>query len=294
MNRNHTIQRLFGQLHSLDNMESFKSAVELSRIKDPSMVEPVLKYLREVRERNPRRLPATAEPLIRCLGKIGNCRVLDDLILFIRDENPSIREAVVYALGKINDRNSIPDLVKALADTDKRVRASAARALSALRDPSSLNALVIALDDESPYVAYAAARALGSLKDSRAFEPLLKALEDPAAREVWKYGKDFLNHSVRLKAYAKTLKSLEYVDVREAAAYSLGIMRDPRAVQPLSSLLSDDNDRLRGLVALSLGRIKDLRAKAPLIAVARDKSSFVRKCVDRALRMLAQQSEDLR
>ncbi len=52
--------------------------------------------------------------------------------------------------------------------------------------------------------------------------------------------------------------------VRKSAAYSLGIIRDPLAVEPLIGLLLDDSSRVRKEACASLGKIGDYRAIIPL------------------------------
>ena len=44
-------------------------------------------------------------------------------------------------------------------------------------------------------------------------------------------------------------------------------MNDPRAVEPLIALLTNDNHAVRGAAAAALGELKDSRAMEPLIAM---------------------------
>ena len=59
-------------------------------------------------------------------------------------------------------------------------------------------------------------------------------------------------------------------DVRGLTALSLGIIKDPRTVEPLFAALKDKDKEVRGATALALGEIKDTRAIEPLIALLKD------------------------
>ena len=72
-------------------------------------------------------------------------------------------------------------------------------------------------------------------------------------------------------------------DVREAAAYALGKIKDPRAVEPLIAALKDEDSDVRKAAAEALGEIKDPRAVEPLIAALKDESSSVRRAAAEAL-----------
>jgi len=58
--------------------------------------------------------------------------------------------------------------------------------------------------------------------------------------------------------------------VRLEAARALGSIRDPRAVEPLTRLLTDFSPLVREATARALGDLKDPRAVAPLVAALRN------------------------
>src|SRR5208283_4648094 len=66
------------------------------------------------------------------------------------------------------------------------------------------------------------------------------------------------------------------LDVRKNAAGSLGLLNDPRAVEPLIATLQDTNPYVRQNAAASLGRLHDPRAVEPLIAALQDTNANVR------------------
>ena len=81
-------------------------------------------------------------------------------------------------------------------------------------------------------------------------------------------------------ATAPLIELLEDSDwkVRGGAAWALGRIANPMAVEPLiKSLLEDDNGFVRSGAANALGNIKDERAVEPLKKAMNDESSYVRK-----------------
>src|SRR3989338_10926189 len=62
-------------------------------------------------------------------------------------------------------------------------------------------------------------------------------------------------------------------DIRADAAFSLGLLKDKRAVDPLIKCLSDDNEEVRAIAAFMLGELKDSRAIEPLITACLNDSS---------------------
>lgn len=67
-------------------------------------------------------------------------------------------------------------------------------------------------------------------------------------------------------------------DVRRAAAYHLGLIGDPKAVDPLIVALKDDHDpSIRYNAAMALGNISDSRAIDPLVDALNDSNYVVRQ-----------------
>jgi HEAT repeat protein len=70
---------------------------------------------------------------------------------------------------------------------------------------------------------------------------------------------------------------------RRAAAYALGEIKDPRAVEPLIQALGDPSGWVCEAAAYALGEIKDPRAVEPLIAALKDWDYYVPKAAREAL-----------
>lgn len=71
--------------------------------------------------------------------------------------------------------------------------------------------------------------------------------------------------------------------VKDVAAKALGEIGELQAVEPLVSLLKDENWEIRGTAAKSLGKIGDPRAIKPLINTLSDKNDIVRWYTSKAL-----------
>ena len=70
---------------------------------------------------------------------------------------------------------------------------------------------------------------------------------------------------------------------RRYAAYALGKIRDPRAVEPLTLALRSDEPMVRENAAEALGSLGDARAVRPLLRALGDPAAVVRRYAERAL-----------
>ena len=88
------------------------------------------------------------------------------------------------------------------------------------------------------------------------------------------------------------LRSLKDKDkaVRDAAAWSLGDIRDASAVQPLIQTLKDEDEFVRSTAASHLGKIGDTRALEPLREALNDADTDVRESAERAFNIIAERS----
>jgi HEAT repeat protein len=134
--------------------------------------------------------------------------------------------------------------IEALKSPDAAVRYQAAITLGKLKDPRAIQPLIVALKDADFSVRLQAAGALGKLGEP-AIIPLSAVFNDPD------------------------------VNARRSAAYALGEIKGPRAVDPLVAALKDANRLVRRDAAEALGKIRDIRAIGPLISgIADDESTF--------------------
>jgi len=167
------------------------------------------------------------------LGKIGDPRAVDPLIVALQDEDSDVRWHAATALSMIGDLRTVEPLITALGNADWNVRGNAALALGGIDDKRSVEPLITVLGDEEPYVRERAVKSLGRIGDPRAVEPLIVALQDEDSHD-------------------------EDSAVPWHAALALGKIGDKRAVEPLIVALQDENVCV--FAALALGRIGDLKA----------------------------------
>ncbi len=215
------------------------------------------------------------------LGEIGGGGARESLITALKDPEEQVRQAAARALGKIGGAQAVEALLAALKDGEMRVRAAAAEALGVIGDVRALKPLIAALDDRNPGVSEAAANALGRI-GAPAVEPLLTAFlgenlfvrnaaDSALSRAGWWPGKDAKSAAYlaakgnwdalvaigepAVEPLIGALQDQKHQDARgrQSAAMALGMIGDPRAVEPLlAALLKED---VRETAAEALERI---------------------------------------
>jgi HEAT repeat protein len=145
--------------------------------------------------------------------------------------------------------------------------------------PGSYEILVDTLKNhiESDHIRANAAYALGIFGENAALQPLLDATSDPD-EEVRYWATNGLGHLELNEAVPRLIEILgqdEDDDVRIAAAYSLGVIKDPRGFEPLIAALKDKKWNIRSWVIASLYDFGDIRAVSALQKMLYDKSTRV-------------------
>lgn len=165
---------------------------------------------------------------------------LKETLMNLAKDDPKweIRREAVKLLGK-GEVKEAHELLKEILLTDHLtiMRKTAAQALGDLNDPVAIPALIEGLKvNNDPAIIGEITISLGKLEAKEAVELLIKALENKDG------------------------------EVREHAVDALGLIGDPRAVQPLITRLKEDpEDWVRGQAADALGLIGDKQALEPLI-----------------------------
>ena len=191
----------------------------------------------------------------------------------------------------------------AVANHSRSVASHVEAALPQL-GPLVVEPLIAALKDPRPRVRSGAATVLGTIHDQRAMRPLIDALADAqtsnsARTALEKFGLETAAPLVTLLDSPNPL-------LRSNAAYVLGRVKPPQAIQPLAKLLDDDDPsarqcavdalrqfgpaaidqllavwksasgrvrtdpELRSRIVVTLGIIRDRRAADQLLAIASD------------------------
>jgi HEAT repeat protein len=159
-------------------------------------------------------------------GRLGDAKVLDDVLPLMDHEESPMREAATFTLGRSGDRRAVPALldalekrrageqvlaclglaqiddsrvgpalIGALKDASKidAVRAACAYALGARRIAAGVPALLAALEDNRGETQRLAAWSLGQLGEAKALGPLIRAYFARAGQSadeiVWAIGR---------------------------------------------------------------------------------------------------------
>ena len=106
--------------------------------------------------------PETRSDVIRALGRMGDERVVPQLIGIFRACNPVEQAHAIDTLGTMESPSVEPFLARQLGHREPRVRRHAVRALVHIGTASALRRLAVALRDGNPRVRMAVAKALAS------------------------------------------------------------------------------------------------------------------------------------
>ncbi|MGH9822235.1 MAG: HEAT repeat domain-containing protein [Blastocatellia bacterium] len=229
--------------------------IALGRIGYPSAVASLHAILKSSPDPDVRALAAFS------LGQIASQYSVSPLLerMEAPDEDVEVRARAVEALGKIGSNkdareslgkygvsgvadsigHALPDPSKAVGKNEEEIASMALTALLRIKDPSTVPAITNQLRSPSPDLRWRAANALGRIGQNLA----------PAVPQL-----------VSLLSDKEPL-------VRAHAAKTLGIARDPRAVQPLITLVSDGDQKVVAEAVRSLGSIGDHESVEPLISL---------------------------
>jgi HEAT repeat protein len=196
------------------------------------------------------------------LGKMGKIQEFRKAAVealsraLINDIEFNVRSYAAESLGRIGDAGAVVYLAKAMEDSEFLVRSTATQALGKIGKPA-VEALIEGLKSKDESVRMYAAMALGRIKDVRAVAPLIEAL--------------------RIKTRLGGAEG--------SASTALTEIGEP-AVEPLITVLKDNDDNVRVLAIISLGGIGDARAVEPLISTLKDDNKRVRNFAAKALKKI--------
>ena len=236
------------------------------------------RYLRDPDRSVRRRAALTA-------GRLADRALVPTLGELMNDQEAEVRQMAAFALGLVGDPAGASRLVASLRDTEGMVRARAAEALGRLGDPrvaadlarfvleqapQTLGVITIRGDDpgssKDPWVELRLALlSLYRLKDEKAAAIALLAGTEP--RFDW-----WVSAFVAARLESPLLKPVlvgaaASTDPRSRAfaARGLGALKDPSAVDLLSSLTADRDETVAAAAAKGLGVIGDARG-VPAVA----------------------------
>jgi HEAT repeats/PBS lyase HEAT-like repeat len=185
-------------------------------------------------------------------------------------QNPAVRRTAIYLLREFGGSEALPDLTVLLDDTEPQVQREAIRAMLNIGTAEAYRALQQALTNGTPQSREAIMHAVGLIRDER-------------ATPLFVYILGHIDHRGPLRPVY--LRAME----------SLGALRDPEAVEPLSTALYRGEwwaprrtAQLRATAALALARIGTPEALEVLQKAATSPSrrirAVARPALDRATR----------
>lgn len=151
--------------------------------------------------------------------------------------------------------SEVANLQSRLKSSSEEERLDAAMQLARLKGESAFAALASAVSDTSPQVRAAVVRGLAEHGDEAAVPILVMRLskdKDKFVRKTIAYALERFHGGERTAALAAALTDKE-LEIRAAAAVSLGDHADAGAVEPLAGALSDKNEFVRAQAARALG-----------------------------------------
>ncbi len=203
---------------------------------------------------------AIREEAATALGTLRDPRAVVPLVSVLRDSDRAVREAAIAALTAIGEP-SVPALGLCLSDPQLGVQEAASAVLAAIADERVVAPLIASLKNRDWIVRMHAAKALGRIKAPGSIEPLIPLLQDKvkAVREETTGALAAIGDAA-IPPLLAALTHSEWL-VRLHAVEALGKMRSAVAVEPLLSVLFNDQDTsIREDAVRALGHIGDARA----------------------------------
>ena len=189
------------------------------------------------------------------LGKAGDCRAVESLIIALKDPHWLVRLHAAKALGRIRDSRAVVPLVNAAADKCPFVRRRVLVALGRF-DEAVIPVLAFALSDPDKGVRVCAVEGLSQFNTPRVAVLVASAMRDRDTNVSWRAA-EALEKMGGVVVDALVALLVDADDkVRYRAIKTLGSMGDPRAIGPLTEILNNDPDEmLRRRAKLALRQI---------------------------------------
>jgi HEAT repeat protein len=211
----------------------------------------------------------------------------EDHVANLKSPNAKTRQESAAALGKSRRREAVAPLAALVHDPEAKVRLDVVRALNALRDRSAVPALCTSLTDGDPKIRE---EALGSLVELYSERERMT----PVTRFLDAFSDEYDRASVppytavdpaAFQALAGVLNDSE-ADLREQAAYAIGILDGRSAVKQLVAALQDPDADVRGAAATAIGKVGSAEDGEALVPLISDSTTEVRNRALKAIGVL--------
>ncbi len=196
------------------------------------------------------------------LGRVGDERVVPQVLDLLRDDSIHVRRQAVETLGELKSETAVGPLIGlARTDPDPDVRRAALGVARELATglPELFETALTSVQDSSYGVRATAARILGDFRDERAIGPLLQSLSDPswnvrfsAENALCTQGKKVVPGLIDVLREGKLV-------ARNRALSALGRIGDTQAIEPIEELIGREKNR--GTVAMAKEVLKRLRGE---------------------------------
>jgi HEAT repeat protein len=196
------------------------------------------------------------------LGRVGDERVVPEVLDLLRDDSIHVRQQAVETLGQLKSDTSVGPLIGlARTDPDSDVRRAALGVARELATglPELFETALSRVSDSSYGVRATAVRILGDFRDERAIDPLLQSLSDPswnvrfsAENALFTLGNKVVPGLIAVLREGKLV-------ARNRALSALGRIGDTQAIEPIEELIGREKNR--GAVAMAKEVLKRLRGE---------------------------------
>lgn len=248
--------------NAMDSTTAFEAARRLSAL-DQAMAVKELAAAALVDDSN--NWPGSSAAVFALSG-MRTPAAVDAIVEALKSGPSTSKHSAIRALLSMRTTAGRQAMIDALHDPDLRVRYTAATSLGVLGDPAATAALTeLAQHDPEPNVRTAASEALDAIKQR----------PTPVAPSSAPTSRPSLTSrpSIDGRELAAALAELKDPARKAAAIERLGLLRDPRAVEPLAVFLKDPDQQIVRLAAKSLGRTREPKAFDPLAAALADKGA---------------------
>ncbi|MAE67046.1 MAG: hypothetical protein CMJ18_22525 [Phycisphaeraceae bacterium] len=192
----------------------------------------------------------------------------EDSFARLKDPEPSVRAAAVAEVGRGTDPRAKAALKRALADPEHVVRLAAAKVLAATKDAAALDELVAGLDSDDVLTRDGSVLALSHRPDAKAFDALMAQCAKRSLAFRWRVGEAIAmaaNHAFIPMMLDKVSQGADW-RIQEVSVVALALMHDAVGIDPLLHSIRSNDPYIRRIACWQLGVIGDPRAIDPLIS----------------------------
>jgi HEAT repeat protein len=203
---------------------------------------------------------------VHALGLIHNSRRAQTLAeKALVDMNKEVRVEAATALGRLGSRSAAPKLHQALRDPEVKVVIAAANALYQLKDPAAFDIYYALLTGERKSSEGLVQSQLDTLRDRKQVEKL-----------AFEAGIGFVPFGGLGYEAWKTITRDDTSPVRAAAAERLATDPDPKSASALTQFCSDKKWQVRAAVVHAIAERRDRALLDPVISLMDDENDNVR------------------